>query len=74
MKGWLEANMYGKEEITRDLREACKRLLEAFDSTGPCDCGGSSLCAICAAQEAVARADGAYPDCHEVKAEGESHR
>lgn len=32
MKGWIEANMAGKETITRELLEACKALL-AKEST-----------------------------------------
>ena len=28
-------------------------LLEAFNADSPCDCGGSVLCAVCRAQEAI---------------------
>jgi len=33
MKGWNEANMAGKETITRDLLEACKNMEKALCGT-----------------------------------------
>lgn len=41
-----------------DLLEALKDVLDAFDCLGECDCEGSSLCAVCNAQNAIAKAEG----------------
>jgi hypothetical protein len=44
-----------------DLLEALKDVLDAFDCLGECDCEGSSLCAVCNAQNAIAKAEGVKP-------------
>ncbi len=40
-----------------ELLEGLKMLLESYDASGPCDCGGSSLCAICNAQKIIAKVE-----------------
>uniref|UniRef100_A0A6M3LQB2 Uncharacterized protein n=1 Tax=viral metagenome TaxID=1070528 RepID=A0A6M3LQB2_9ZZZZ len=57
MEGWDKSSIPRRRLITKELLDACKRLLEALDAEGPCDCGGSSLCAICQAKQAIQKAE-----------------
>ena len=64
MKGWSEANMYGKEKITRALLKALKN----FVNDVPCDFDHLGFCQVhyllgkpCVneiAKKAIARAEG----------------
>jgi len=48
-----EIDKLRKSTKTEKLIGIINELLEAFNADQPCDCGGSFLCAVCRAQEAV---------------------